>query len=181
MHSLTTEKNPEKPLNIAIVASSFYTVRSTENYELDLVRNALNALDIEQKIDFSKKIHKIARNGLVVDITIVPGAMELPQACQWLIDKGNVDGILAVGCVVRGKTTHYDHVCHTAISGLGQLALQTKMPIATAIVTAEDDELAKERVYAEYNGKPAKNLGFWGMKALIDIIKLKKSIYENSN
>ena len=107
--------------------------------------------------------------------------MELPQACQWLIDKGEksgekIDGILAIGCVIRGKTTHYDHVCHTAIHGLGQLALQTKVPIATAIVTAENDELAKERVYAEYNGKPAKNLGFHGMKALLDIIKLKNSL-----
>ena len=158
----------------------------------------MSAFEFEDKIfpdqkDFYEKRHEKRRTDIFhstkycenfyenilkhkVSIIIVPGAMELPQACQWAIEKGNIDGILAIGCVVRGKTTHYDHVCHTAINGLGTLALQTKMPIATAIVTAENDELAKERAFAEYNGKPAKNLGFHGMNALLDIIKLKNSL-----
>lgn len=189
MHFPTTEK----PLNIAIVASSFYTVRSTENYELELVKNALSAFKDETHIhpddkDWYEKgrkdifhntkycenfYHNILKDK--VSIIIVPGAMEIPQACQWLIDKGNIDGILAVGCVVRGKTTHYDHVCHTAFSGLQTIALQQKTPIATAIVTADEKDVA-ERVFAEIDGKPAKNLGFHGMNALLDMIKLKNSL-----
>ena len=194
MHFPTTEKPLEKPLNIAIVASSFYTVRSTENYELELVKNALSTLyDVDVKylhkhteehlgeeISFESKIQdfKINNNINNVNVTliIVPGAMEIPQACKWLIGKGNIDGILALGCVIRGETTHYDHVCHTAISGISQIALQTKVPIINAIVTAENDKTAKERCFAEIDGKPAKNLGFHGMNALIDMIKLKNSL-----
>lgn len=171
MHSPSTESN------IAIVSSSFYTVRNNDGYELELVKNALSVLDINKPVDFTVKYHNFG-NARVI---IVPGAMEIPQAANWLISNREIDGILAVGCVIKGETAHYDHVCHTAISGIAQVAMQSKVPITTAIVTAHSDKQAQERCFAQIEGKPMKNLGFHGMKALLEIIELKGKINEDSN
>lgn len=75
----------------------------------------------------------------------VPGARELPVAARALAKTGRYDAIVAVGCVIRGETAHFDWVAGEASSGLGRVATDTGVPVAFGVLTTEDLEQALER------------------------------------
>jgi 6,7-dimethyl-8-ribityllumazine synthase len=64
------------------------------------------------------------RAGAEVDLVEVPGALEIPTAIGLAADGGLYDGYVALGCVIRGETTHYDTVCNDSSRGLTLLGLQ---------------------------------------------------------
>ena len=79
-------------------------------------------------------------------IVFVPGAFELPLACQALIRNSPVpDAIVALGSVIRGQTAHFDFLCQEATRGLGDVALRHHLPIADGILTTENPEQAMAR------------------------------------
>jgi len=82
----------------------------------------------------------------VSEVTIlrVPGALELPLAAQALADKG-VDGVVAIGTVVKGDTDHYEIVVRESSSGVGRVALDKGIPVGNAILAVHDMEQALER------------------------------------
>lgn len=71
------------------------------------------------------------------DITVVwvPGAFELPQACQWLARSGRVDALVLLGAVVRGGTDHYEYVCRGVTDGAMRTQLDTGLPIGFGLLT----------------------------------------------
>jgi 6,7-dimethyl-8-ribityllumazine synthase len=75
----------------------------------------------------------------------VPGAIEIPLATQALLNAG-CEGVVALGAVLRGETSHYDLVCNSVERGLTQLMLSTSKPIAFGILTTENEEQAYDRV-----------------------------------
>jgi len=75
----------------------------------------------------------------------VPGAFELPLAAHWCADSGRFAGIAALGAVIRGETSHYDHVCNEAARGLQDVQLQTGVPCAFGVITCETMEQALAR------------------------------------
>jgi 6,7-dimethyl-8-ribityllumazine synthase len=75
----------------------------------------------------------------------VPGAYELPLAAKWLLEK-KCDGVVALGAVIRGETTHYDYVCSAAERGLTTLQLETGKPVVFGVLTTENEEQAFNRV-----------------------------------
>ncbi|HLP40078.1 MAG TPA: 6,7-dimethyl-8-ribityllumazine synthase [Fibrobacteria bacterium] len=85
------------------------------------------------------------------DITVarVPGAVELPIAAKALAMTGKYDAVVALGCVIRGDTTHYDYVCSMAAQGVLDAALDTGVPVIFGVLTTENLEQALER--AEIN------------------------------
>lgn len=74
----------------------------------------------------------------------VPGAFELPLACKTLALK-NYDAVIALGCVIRGDTPHFDYVCSGTATGLQQAILETNKPIAFGVLTTNTSEQALER------------------------------------
>lgn len=82
----------------------------------------------------------------------VPGAVEIPLACQALLDKG-CDGVVALGAVIRGETSHYDYVCNSVERGVSQLMLEYKKPIGFGVLTVENDEQAKDRCGGKHGNK----------------------------
>jgi len=82
----------------------------------------------------------------------VPGAVEIPLACQALLDEG-CDGVVALGAVIRGDTSHYDYVCNSVERGITQLMLQTKKPIGFGILTTENEEQAMDRAGGNQGNK----------------------------
>ena len=86
---------------------------------------------------------EIARNGALSERVVVPGAFEIPGAIA--MAAGHYDGFLALGCVIRGETTHYDYVCGESARGLMDLAVQKKLAIGYGIVTVNNMEQAKAR------------------------------------
>lgn len=86
----------------------------------------------------------------VPDVTVVrvPGALELPVAAKKLVDAG-CDAVIAIGCVVRGETDHYEIVVRESAAGIAAVAVQTGIPVANAILAVHDYRLAVERAGAD--------------------------------
>ncbi|HYC76324.1 MAG TPA: 6,7-dimethyl-8-ribityllumazine synthase [Planctomycetota bacterium] len=77
----------------------------------------------------------------------VPGAVELPLAAQRLLDAsgGRCDAVVALGCVIRGETSHYDVVCRMAADGLMRASLDARRPVAFGVLTCDHESQAWAR------------------------------------
>jgi 6,7-dimethyl-8-ribityllumazine synthase len=98
---------------------------------------------------------EIVKNGAKVDSIVVPGAFEIPGAIAMAAGKKGrrYDGYVALGCVIRGETTHYDYVCGESARGLMDLAVQQKLAIGYGIVTVETIEQARARAFTDRGDK----------------------------
>jgi 6,7-dimethyl-8-ribityllumazine synthase len=83
----------------------------------------------------------------------VPGALELPLVAQRLATSGEVDAVIAVGVVIRGATTHHEHVGGQCAAGLQRVALDTGVPVAFAVLTTDTLDQALERAGAKSGNK----------------------------
>lgn len=83
----------------------------------------------------------------------VPGALEIPIAVRLALETGRYDGYVALGCVIRGETTHYDTVCNESARGLMNLALAHGAAIGNGILTVENEEQAWERASLDKQDK----------------------------
>ena len=79
------------------------------------------------------------------DVYDVPGAFELPLAARYLADSGRYAGVACLGAVIRGETSHYDHVCEEAARGIQDVQLRTGVPCAFGVLTVENMEQALAR------------------------------------
>jgi 6,7-dimethyl-8-ribityllumazine synthase len=118
--------------HIMIVEARFY-----EDLADELVKGAIRA---------------ISAAGATFERYEVPGAFEIPAAIKFAFRAGAVDkarrpfdGYVALGCVIRGETTHYDYVCEESARGLQDLALRHDLAIGYGILTVENDEQAWAR------------------------------------
>ena len=87
-----------------------------------------------------------------VDVVRVPGAWEIPAAVRAAC-AGGYDAIVALGCVVRGETPHFDYICQAATLGLTRLAVSEDTPITFGVITAATLEQAKERAGGKHGHK----------------------------
>jgi 6,7-dimethyl-8-ribityllumazine synthase len=94
---------------------------------------------------------EIAKNGATGERVVVPGAFEIPGAIA--LAAGRYDGFLALGCVVRGETTHYDYVCGESARALMDLSVNDKLAIGYGIVTVNTMEQAKARAFTDRGDK----------------------------
>src|SRR5260370_26257986 len=78
---------------------------------------------------------EISRNGALSERVVVPGAFEIPGAIALAAE--HYDGFIALGCVVRGETTHYDYICGESARGLMDLAVQKKLATGYGILTVD--------------------------------------------
>jgi 6,7-dimethyl-8-ribityllumazine synthase len=75
----------------------------------------------------------------------MPGAFELPLAAKWCAETGRFAGVACLGAVIRGETSHYDHVCNEAARGIQDVQLSTGVPCAFGVLTCETMEQALAR------------------------------------
>lgn len=80
-----------------------------------------------------------------IDHVTVPGALEIPVALQALAEKGGYDALVALGCVIRGDTYHFELVANESAAGITRVALDYQLPIANVILTTENVEQAVAR------------------------------------
>lgn len=76
---------------------------------------------------------------------VVPGALEIPVALKWLAHSGKYDALIALGCVIRGETYHFELVANESAAGVTRVALDYAIPIANAILSTEDLDQATVR------------------------------------
>jgi 6,7-dimethyl-8-ribityllumazine synthase len=105
-----------------------------------------------------------------LDVVWVPGAFELPQAVRALIKTRKYDGVLPLGCVIRGETPHFEYICQAVTQGLTQLALQSDLPIVYGVITADTPQQALER--AGVKG----NKGAEAAEALVELIHALRAL-----
>ncbi len=104
-------------------------------------------------------------------IVRVPGAFEIPAAARALAESGRVDAVICLGCLIRGETTHYEHIATECTRGIGQSAQETGIPHAYGVLTCENLEQAIDRA-----GLKAGNKGFEAAMAAIEMASLKKQV-----
>ena len=94
----------------------------------------------------------------------VPGSFELPLAAKYLIDYSKVDGVVCLGCVIEGKTRHFDFVCHGVTQGIMDLNITTGVPVIFGILTTKNQQQAKERAGGRIGNK--------GEEAALAVLKM---------
>ena len=110
------------------------------------------------------------KNNVEYEVLTVKGALEIPAVIK-MAEKSkthNYDGYLALGCVIRGETTHYDYVCNESCRGIMDLSLEYDIAIANGILTVENRDQAVVR--ADINQK---NKGGFCAGVVLDMIELK--------
>ena len=80
-----------------------------------------------------------------IDHFMVPGALEVPVALQAMAEKGGYDALIALGCIIRGETYHFELVANESAAGVTRVALDYQLPIANAVLTTENLEQAVAR------------------------------------
>lgn len=73
-----------------------------------------------------------------IELLTVPGALEVPVALQAMAEKTSYDALVAIGCIIRGETYHFELVANEAGAGVTRISLDYQLPIANAILTTED-------------------------------------------
>lgn len=80
-----------------------------------------------------------------IDVVYVPGAFEIPTAAREIARKKLADAIICLGCVIRGSTAHYDHVCGQAAKGIAEVGRRSGVPTIFGVLTCDTLEQAVER------------------------------------
>ena len=119
-------------------------------------------------------IDTLSRHGLdtnKVDVLWVPGAFEIPITCKKLSDSKKYDGIVALACIIRGATPHFEYISSEVSKGIAKVMLDENMPIGFGIVTADNMEQAIER-----SGSKNGNKGADAAVSVVEQINLFKQI-----
>ncbi len=121
-----------------------------------VVVSRFNSLVTERLL--SGALDAFARHGAprdAVDVAWVPGAFEIPVVAQRLASSGAYGAVVALGAVVRGETSHYDHVCQAVTSGVLRAGLDTGVPVIFGVLTADTMEQALDRAGGKAGNKGA--------------------------
>jgi 6,7-dimethyl-8-ribityllumazine synthase len=142
--------DPPKEAKFAIVATRF------NDFIVDrLVSGAIDAL---------------RRHGVEdehISIAKVPGAFEIPLVCQKIASSGKVQAVVALGCVIRGGTPHFEYIAAEVAKGCAQVTLSTGVPIAFGVLTTDTIEQAIERA-----GTKAGNKGWSAALSAVEMVNL---------
>jgi len=106
--------------------------------------------------------------GVEATVLQVPGALEIPVALQWMAQSGRYDALVAVGAVIRGDTYHFQVVANESARGVSEVALESGVPVANAILTIDDEAQANARL----------DKGAEGVRAAVEMAKLKATVHE---
>jgi 6,7-dimethyl-8-ribityllumazine synthase len=101
----------------------------------------------------------------------VPGAFELPLGAKWCAESGRFAGVACLGVVIRGETSHYDHVCAEAARGIQRVQLDTGVPCAFGVITSDTREQAEARA-----GGDKRDQGRDAALAVLRMAELRRSL-----
>ena len=106
-----------------------------------------------------------------IDVAWVPGAFEIPLIAKKMANKEKYDGVICLGAVIRGATSHYDYVCSEVSKGIANSSLECEKPIIFGVLTTDSIEQAIERA-----GTKSGNKGYDSAMAAIEMVNLLKDI-----
>jgi 6,7-dimethyl-8-ribityllumazine synthase len=143
-----------KGMKLAVVASRFNDVVTSR-----LVEGALDALN------------RHGADPAQITLLKVPGSFELPQATAKLAGSGRYDAVIALGCLIRGETAHFDLLAAEAVKGLGHAAVASGVPVIFGVLTCDTMEQAIDRA-----GGKSGNKGWDAAIAAIEMVSLYRRL-----
>ncbi|MDD2960687.1 MAG: 6,7-dimethyl-8-ribityllumazine synthase [Muribaculaceae bacterium] len=135
--------------------------------------------------DWNPKITYALRDGAIetlknigynqddIDVYNVPGTVELTFASSQLVKSKSVDAVIAIGCVIRGDTPHFDYVCESATSGISHINATENIPVIFGVLTVENEQQALDRAGGVLGNKGSE-CAECAIKMCEFVLKLKK-------
>lgn len=106
-----------------------------------------------------------------IEVAYVPGTWEIPLVAQRMAKSGRFHAIICIGCLIRGSTPHFEYLASEVTKGIGQISLQTGLPLTYGVITVENVEQAIERA-----GTKAGNKGAEAAVAAIEMANLMRAL-----
>ncbi len=106
-----------------------------------------------------------------VDVFDVPGAYELPLAAKFAAESGRYAGVVCLGAVIRGETSHYDYVCGESARGIQDVQLETGVPCSFGVLTVDSLDQALAR-----SGGDKRDSGRHAAEAVLALLKIKQEL-----
>ena len=154
--------------NINIIEGKFLG----EKYKIAIVLSRFNSTLSERLLEGALDCllrHNVRKENITV--VKVPGAFEIPITLEKLAQAKKFDGLIALGCLIRGATPHFDFIASQATKGILEVSLKYSIPITYGLITADTLEQALERA-----GTKAGNKGFEAALALLELLNVCEDI-----
>ncbi len=136
-------------------------------YRFAIVASEYNSVITDRLIDGAKRALRAQKQ---VSVIKVPGCFEIPLAVKQVAASKKYDGIVAVGCVLRGETPHFEYISRAVSEGLQRVALETGVPVGFGVLTVHTVEQAMDR-----SGESG-NKGFEAAMAALGMIDVLRGI-----
>lgn len=150
-------------------------VKPCRDGKFAIVVSRFNSFICERLLDGA--LDTLKREGEVADenITVVrvPGAIEIPVALEHLAKSGKYDALIALGCVIRGATYHFEIVANECAKGITQVTLSNAIPVANGVLTTDTLDQAIQRA-----GSKAGNKGSEAAASALEMVNVIKAIQE---
>lgn len=144
----------------------------SQDYRFAIVASRFNSLIVDRLVQGA--LEALEKTGSKIDdVTVVrvPGSFELPVAAKHLADSRKFDAVIALGCVMRGETPHFEFIAAETTRGLGQVALETGVPVTFGVLTVDTELQAEAR-----SGPGSDNKGFEAAMAAVEMAHLLKRL-----
>ena len=145
---------------------------SAEGLRFGIVVSRFNSFITDRL--FAAAVDALERSGAAsadVEVVRVPGAFELPLVAKKMAATGRYDALVAIGCVLRGATTHYDYVCSETARGLQLAQMDTGVPVMFCVLTCDTLEQAIDRA-----GLKGGNKGFEAGMGAVEMARLSQKL-----
>lgn len=145
---------------------------SASGYRFGIVVSRFNSFITERLLTAAlDALERAGAASKAVDVVRVPGSFELPLVSKKLALSGQYDALIAIGCVIRGETSHYDYVCSETARGLQLAQMDSGVPILFCVLTCDTLEQAIDRA-----GLKGGNKGFEAGLAAIEMAQLSRKL-----
>ncbi len=154
------------------IVEGSYASAANANFRIALLASRFNELVVKELI--SGAHDWLIRTGVQfgnITVVRVPGAFELAHIAREIALSGKVDGIVALGCIIRGDTAHFEFVAQAANAGLQQVSVATSVPVSFGVLTVENLDQALARA-----GSKAGNKGAEAAQAMLEVLNLKLAL-----
>lgn len=126
----------------------------TGSAKIGIVASRFNSFIVDRLYDGAiKTLNSNGINNEAITSVKVPGAFEIPVAVQALLDENEYDAIITLGAIIRGETPHFDFISNECTRGIGQLAIDSGVPVIFGVLTVDNSEQAMDRAGDEESNK----------------------------
>ena len=145
---------------------------TASGYSFGIVVSRFNSLVTRQLLEGALDcLHRHGAADGSITVIYSPGSFEIPQLALRLAQSKTVDGIICLGCVIRGETPHFDYIASEVTKGVAGVAMQTGIPVSFGILTTENLAQALERA-----GAKAGNKGWDAALSAIELVNVSEQL-----